>query len=113
MLAALSISGVAALADAFEPFYIANVKAEGTPQLITAIRGSCSNKSHIAVGAIGSDLTQHQIPFACEAILTTFDKQSIHSMVTFVEKATTKGVISFSGQMDIKENMLKVRKIYF
>ena len=33
-------------------------------------------------------------------------------MVTFVKRPTTKGVISFAGQMDAKENILTVQKVY-
>ena len=53
LFVASSLSVVAAVADAFEPFYIANVKAEGESQFMTGVRGSCSAKSHIAMGAIG------------------------------------------------------------
>lgn len=114
LLTIVTMSAVTALADAFEPFYIANVEAEGQSQIMHGIRGSCDDKSHIAVGAVGTDLTSHQTPFVCDAaLLTMFDKQNIHLMITFAQKATTKGVISFAGTMELKDNILEVRKVYF
>ena len=104
LFVASSLSMVAAVADAFEPFYIANVKAEGESQFMTGVRGSCSAESHIAMGAIGTDLTHHQTPFSCDAaIVTFFDRRNKHVMVTFAERATTKGVISFAGQKWMKK----------
>ena len=113
LLGMTSMSPVAAFAQAFLPFYIANVKAEGEFKAMHSIRGSCAKDSHTAVGPIGADLTQNHTPFVCDAaILTVFDEQNIHSMITFAEKATTKGVISLAGNMDAKENILEVRKVY-
>ena len=81
---------------------------------MTGVRGSCDPKSHIANGSVGTDLTNHQIPFACDAaVFIVFDNQNRHTMITFAKKATTKGVLSFSGMMDLKSNILDVQKVYF
>lgn len=114
MLTTLCGGASPAHADAFTPALMANVQAEGQSQFMTGVRGSCSAKSHIATGAVGTDITNNQIPFICDAaVFITFDKQNIHTMITFAEKATTKGVIAFSGLMDAKTNMLLVQKVYF
>jgi hypothetical protein len=114
LIAAVLVSPIIAWAQAFIPFYIANVKAEGESRSMNGIRGSCAAESHIAVGPVGTDLSSHQTPFVCDAaLLTLFDNQNIHSMITFAQKATTKGVISFAGTMHEKVNILDVQKVYF
>jgi hypothetical protein len=81
---------------------------------MTGIRGSCSDKSHIAVGAVGTDLTNHQTRFVCDAaVIAEFDPQNVHTMITFAEKASTKSTISFAGTMNLKENIMQVSKVYF
>jgi hypothetical protein len=115
LLTALLIVGVgAALADAFTPSLIANVQAEGKSLFMTGVRGSCGDKSHTAVGAVGGDLTKQQTPFVCDAaIIAEFDPQHVHIMITFAEKASTKSTISFAGMMNVKENVIQVSKVYF
>ena len=56
LFVASSLSVVAAVADAFEPFYIANVKAEGESQFMTGVRGSCSAKSQSLWALLGLTL---------------------------------------------------------
>jgi hypothetical protein len=113
-VAILSAGAVTARADAFTPFFLANVKAEGRSQFMTGVRGACGPQSHIAVGAVGADLTHNHVRFPCDAaIITTYDRKSIHTMVTFAEKAITRGVISFAGTMNLKSNILTVQRVYF
>jgi hypothetical protein len=110
----LIIGAGAAFADAFTPSLLANVQAEGKSQFMTGVRGSCGDKSHIAVGPVGSDLTKHHTPFVCDAaVIAEFDPQHAHVMITFAEKASTKSTISFAGTMDVKENVMQVLKVYF
>lgn len=114
LLTGLSVASLVAHADAFTPAYIANVKAEGQSQFMTGVRGSCSEASHIAAGPVGSDLTEHQTSFVCDAaIFTTFDKRNVHTMVTFAKKSATGEIISFAGLMDAKTNTMDVQKVYF
>ncbi len=111
-LLALSVGG--AIADAFTPALIANVKAEGKSQFMTGVRGACDVKSHIAVGPVCTDLTAHQTPFVCDAVvIAEFDPRNVHTMITFAEKASTKNTISFAGTMSLKENIMQVSKVYF
>jgi hypothetical protein len=114
LIAALFASTSIVHADAFTPAFMADVQAEGHSQFMTGVRGSCSDKSHIASGRVGTDITNNHRPFNCDAVvIVTFDKQNVHTMITFAEKATTKGVIAFAGLMDAKNNMLFVQKVYF
>jgi hypothetical protein len=113
-VAALCVGSPIVHADAFTPAFMANVQAEGQSQFMTGVRGSCSDKSHIATGRVGTDITNNHTPFNCDAVvIATFDKQNIHTMITFAAKATTKGVIAFSGFMNAKTNMMTVQKVYF
>ena len=81
---------------------------------MSSVRGSCSNKSHIAKGAVGTDITRNQVVFNCDAaVFVTFDQRNVHTMITFAQKATTTGVISFAGLMDARTNTMSVSKVYF
>lgn len=114
LVALLCVAGTAAHSDAFTPALLANVQAEGQSQFMTGVRGSCTAASHIARGPVGANLTNHQTPFVCDAaVLAFFDKQNQHVLVNFAEKATTTGVLAFSGIMEPDGIMLNVSKVYF
>jgi hypothetical protein len=77
LIAALWASSSIVHADAFTPAFKANVQAEGQSQFMTGVRGSCSEKSHIATGRVGTDITNNHTPFNCDAVvIVTFDKKT-------------------------------------
>lgn len=113
-VAFICIGGTSAFADAFTGALIANVKAEGESQLMTGVRGTCDEKSHIAVGPVGADLAQHRRPFRCDAaVIVFFDNQNHHVMINFAEKSATNQIIAFSGIMDAAGEAMTVQRTYF
>lgn len=90
------------------PIFAANVTD------IQMVKGKCAKQSHIAEGKIGSDLTKQRSRFFCDtAILTFFDNNDEHVMVTFVEsKSHTRPHVGFAGIMDDDGQIMDVHNVY-
>lgn len=93
-------------------FAAVGANAQGFPEP-TILKGSCSDKSHIAEGRIGADLTKNQARFFCDSVvIIPIDGNPRHVLLTFAElQSHTRPQIAFAGMMTDRQ-MVDVQRVY-
>lgn len=86
--------------------------AQGFPEM-TILKGSCSEKSHIAEGKLGTDLTRNQARFFCDSVvIMPINGNPRHVLLTFAESQShTRPQLGFAGVMEDRQ-MVDVQRVY-
>lgn len=81
---------------------------------VQTVVGRCSNRSHVAEGPIGDDLTKRQSRFFCDiAVIAFFDQTNTHVMIQFSQKESHHGaILGFAGDVARDGKMMTVTKVY-
>lgn len=81
---------------------------------VQVVKGICSKESHIAEGAMGSDLTKRRSRFFCDsAVMEFFDHRNQHIMVQFAKSKSDIGTqIGFAGIMQNNGRIMLVSHVY-